>query len=249
MANLQLARAVLYLLGAVALVVVLRGVTLPVNLFYMTSDSLTSQTQTVFVPALHSLLDAPISIMAAIGLLVSGLFGLYRYTKGKAAYAKEIKNGISPMKWLDLGISSAIMMEIVAMLAGVSDLVTLKISAGLIVLACYLGWLVERQNAKVSKTDWSAYAGSVFSGILAWLPIAGSLFFTWLYGSVRLPWYSYALVAAVLLGFILVAKNQLLHLKAYKQWKSYATTERNYLVVDIATKLAFVVILIVGLKG
>lgn len=246
---LQIVRAVVFLLGAVALVVFLHGHTIPVTGLYLTNDTLASQTQTVFVPALRSLFDAPVGYMAAIALLVSAGFGLHRYTKGQAAYKKEVKKTSGSLKWLDLGISSAIIIEIVALLSGVADPSVVKVCAGLIVITCALGWLADRQNEAGKKPEWSAYLISVLSGVLPWLIIGGSLAMTSIYGGVRLPWYSYALAGGILACFCALAINQLYSIRRYKSWKQYMFTERNYLIIDLATKIVFAGVLILGLKG
>lgn len=246
---LQLIRGILFLAGALALVVMLKDQRIPINALYVTKDALTSQSQTVFVPALKNLFDAPVAFMAATALVVSGGIALYRYGRGQDAYKKEIKKGDTPLKWIDVGVSSAIIIEIVALFAGVSDPGTVKMCAGAIVATCALGWLADRQNAATKKPDWSAYAISVLTGILPWLAIASSLLFTAIYGMVRLPWYSYALAGAMLVGFGLLAINQMKGIKKVGSWKKYNFVERNYLIIDVAIKVAFVAILLVGLKG
>jgi hypothetical protein len=120
--------------------------------------------------------------------------------------------------------------------------------AGLIVVTCALGWLADRQNTG-ARQDWSAYSISLLSGVLPWLVIGEVLLLTGIYGGVRLPWFSYALAASVLLGFTLLAVNQLLNIRKHNQWKQYSYVERNYIVIDLITKAAFATILIVGLRG
>lgn len=246
---LHLIRAVTFVAGAVALAVMLRGKTFPVNALYMTKDALASQSQTIFVPAIKNLFDAPLGYMAAVALLVSGGVALYRYTKGENEYKKNVKKSSDMLKWLDLAISSAVMIEVLALVAGVSDPAVIKMSAGAIVVTCALGWLADRQNVGAKKPDWSAYGISIVTGVLPWLVIAESLLFTGLYGEVQLPWYSYALAGASLVGFAAIAINQLLHIRQHQQWKQYMFVERNYLTIDLLLKLAFAGILIAGLRG
>lgn len=246
---MQLVRAVAFTVGAAALAVLLHKQVFPLNAMYITKDALASHSQTVFVPALKNLFDAPLGYMAAFGLLVSGLIALYRYTKGEDMYRKSVKKSSDMLKWLDLGISSAVMIEIVALVSGVSDPAVIKMAAGALIVTCALGWLADRQNVGVKQPDWSAFGISVVSGVLPWLVIAESLLFTTLYGSVRLPWYSYALAATVLAGFTGIALNQFLAIRQRPQWKQYMFVERNYLAIDLVLKLAFIGILIAGLRG
>jgi hypothetical protein len=247
--TLHLVRWVLYLAGAAALIAMLRGVSIPVNTIYITRDTLTSVPQTLFVPALRNVFDAPVAYMAAVAFIISGGIGLYRYTKGEEAYKKSLKKGSDKLKWIDLALSSAIFIEIVALFAGVSDPSIVKVSAGLVIVTCALGWLADRQNLAAKKPDWSAFAISVATGLLPWLVIGSSLALTTIYGAVRLPWYCYALAGSLFVCFTALAVNQKLNIDQHKQWKNYAFTERTYLAIDLVTKIAFAVILIVGLRG
>ncbi len=247
--TLQIVRAILCGVGAVALIAMIRSNTVPINILFITKEALTSQAQTVFVPGMRNWFDAPIAYMAAIALLISGGIAIYRITRGELAYHQELKKAQSPLRWIDLGISSAITIEIVALLAGISDPVTVKLCAGAIVLTCALSWLADKQNTQAKTPDYSAFGIGVVSGILPWLAILGSLLFTAIYGMIRLPWYSYALVFAVLVGFCLIGLNQLQGIRKVKNWKSYNFVERNYLVIDIGIKVALVGILLAGLRG
>lgn len=247
---LQLIRAALFIGGAGALIYFLREVTVPVTVSFMTKDALVSQDQTVFVNGLRNWFNAPIGYMAALALLVSAVVAILRVTKYSEDYAKRVQKASDGLKWIELGITSAIIIEVVALLAGVSDAVSVKVAAGLIVATCALGWLADRQNeGTVKKSDWRAFNISLLTGLLPWLFIIGSFVFTYVYGVVRMPWYSYALAGAVLAGFAGFALNQMLNIRRYDQWKQYAFVERNYLLIDTALKAAFAVILVVGLKG
>lgn len=246
---LQLTRAVAFLIGAVVVAVLLWGKTLPLNVTYVTKDSLASDVSTVFVPALRNLLDVPVGLLAALALAISGFFGLYRYTKGESDYKKSVNKSSDNLKWIDLGVSSSIIISLVALTSGVADAGTIKIVAGLLLVTAALGWLADKQNVAAKKPDYSAFGISVLSGLLAWVTIVVTLICTTLYGEVRLPWFSYALAGVVFVGFAALAINQLYNIQKRKQWKQYPFTERNYLLIDIVLKVAFVAILTIGLRG
>ena len=247
---LQLIRAALFIGGAGALIYFLREVTVPVTVSYITKDALASQDQTVFVNGLRNWFNAPIGYMAAFALLVSAGVAIFRVTRGSDDYAKRVQKTSDGLKWVELGVTCAVIFEVVALLAGVSDVLSVKVGAGLIAATCALGWLADRQNeGAAKKLDWRAYNISLLTGLLPWLFIVGSFVFTYVYGTVRMPWYSYALAGVVLAGFAGLAVNQLLSIRRHDQWKQHAFVERNYLLIDIALKAAFAVILVVGLKG
>lgn len=247
---LLLTRGIGCLLGAVILLLTARHASLPVNAVYMSSDSLLSIKQTVFVPAIRSLFDLNISIIASITLGITGMISLYRYSKyGNQAYSRAIKREVNSLKWLDQAIGLGPILALVAVVAGSSDILALKVIVIALALSSYLGWLTEKQNAKSKKSDYSAFIGSCLSLILPLVFIGGSLIFSWLYGVVRLPWYGYTLPGAITIGLAMLLVNQYLGIINWQAWKQYKFTERNYLLIDMATKLAFVVIVAIGLKG
>lgn len=240
-------RAVAFVLGAGALVYFLRDHTMPLILSYMTNDAVAGQD--VYVPGLRNVFDLSVGYFAAFALLVPALFALNRVTRGQDVYEKRLKKGGDGLKWLDLGISSALIIETICLVVGVSDPLAIKVSGLSLIITCGLGWLADQQNQVSKQPNWSAYGLSVLAGILPWIFVVGSLVHSYMYGGVRLPWFSYALAGGVFAGFGLVAINQFLSIRRYQQWKQPALVERNYLIVDGLTKLAFAVILIVGLKG
>jgi hypothetical protein len=85
------------------------------------------------------------------------------------------------------------------------------------------------------------------TGVLPWLLIAVSALTTYMYGLVRSPWYVYALYAVTLVGFGGLAFNQRQHYRRANQWK-YEVVERNYVLINLAVKAAFALILLAGLR-
>jgi hypothetical protein len=119
---------------------------------------------------------------------------------------------------------------------------------GVIATTTALGWLAEQQNAKVRRPVWGAFVISLFTGCLPWLLIGTAKTSTLLFGDVRSPWYVYALCISTLAGFTLLAANQFHQHRRYRNWANYLFVERNYALINLAIKLAFAGIMIVGLS-
>lgn len=179
-------------------------------------------------------------ILIAI-LLTSALGSLLLATKLRRRYETTVGYGVSGLRWILLGITSALTIEFVSLLAGVRDIMTLKTSAALIFATTLLSWLAERENAGAGNRKWLAFGVSLFTGAAAWLPVFGSLVGTSLLAEERFGWHVYALVAATLAGFTGFALNQYLHLK--KSNLEYTYIEQRYVRIDQALK--FVIVLIV----
>lgn len=214
--------------------------------FFQTSDGLASEKSTVFATGSKLLFDMPYSLALGIVLAIALVYHVLLLTASKKSYERAVTNRIVPHRWLYLGISSALMIEILAMVHGVQDIMVLKLMAGSIFVTTLLGWVVERDN-KAHQPSWRVYTISLLTGVLPWLVILGILLGTCLYGGVRLPWYAYALDAVTFFGFSSVALNQFLWIRQTRGWRTYARVEWNYVLGDALTKVGFAVILIAGL--
>lgn len=215
-------------------------------LSHLTRDDLASRTTTVLVPAVHSVYDINLRWIVVALMVLSAILPLLWTLRWKRQYKVNIDTQVMPQRWADLAITSAIMVETIAILSGTHDIMTLKLIGGLMAVTCLLGWLADKQNRLAVKTDWSAYALGLVTGSLPWLLIAVSAFATFFYGIVRSPWYVYALYATTLFGFVALAFNQRKHYRRANMWK-YEVVERNYVLINLLTKAAFALILIAGL--
>lgn len=213
---------------------------------HLINDVFISPDKTVFVSATRHLFDLDLRWVLAGLLAASSVLPILYLSKLKSYYSRKITKGdVLTSRWIDFGISGSIMITIIALLSGYSDLMTLKLMGWLIVVAAATSWLAERQNAESRSPIWSAYIFSLIAAMLPFIAIASSMLHTVLYGAVRSPWYVYAAAGATLLGFILIALNQKLH---YKGKGSHERVERSYLTISLLTKLSFAIILIVGLS-
>ncbi len=244
---LHMISAGLFALIALAVGYFMKDTTFNLWLTHITRDDLASRGVTVFAPAVHSIYDLNLR-WVTVGLLVfSAILPLLWASRWKRQYTVNLEAEAMPQRWADLAVTSAVMVSVVAILSGYHDVMTLKLLGGLMVVTCLLGWLADKQNRKAVKPDWSAYAISVVTGVLPWLLIAVSAVTTYMFGLVRSPWYVYALYAVTLLGFGALAFNQRQHYRRANQWK-YEVVERNYVLINLAVKAAFALVLLAGLR-
>ena len=217
------------------------------TLGYQAKDELLSLTagKTAFVHASQSVLDVQVRWMVVIILGLSALFSLLAATRMRRKYETALATNVSPMRWVGIGITSALIVETIALLTGVSDIVTLKLLAGLVLATSALGWVIEKRVKQAGRPIWSEFAISVFTGILPWILIGSYALSTWVYGLVRYPWFVYALIASTIVGFTLLAVNQYKHVSG---WKDYPVIDRNYILIATATHAAFAVILILAFQ-
>jgi len=235
-----------HLLGALIAALLMSSYVQQVFAGFVARDELASVNDTVFVPAIHHLYDVQLMWLVVAVLLLGAIMPLVQLRQ-RGRYEQRIKQRANPLRWADKAIVSGAMLSVVAALSGVQDFMTLKVIGGLIVVTAMLGWLSERQNADPkAKPDYSAFGISLVSGALPWLIILGYAFATPLWGMIRYPWYVYALHAVVFIGSAAYAINGYNYVRRFRNWVNYAVVERNYLIIDVATRLSFAIVLIVG---
>lgn len=239
----------LYVVLAIAAGALMDKTTAQITTGYLAKDELLSRTSTVFAPAIHVLYDLEIRWALVAILIICLILPVLYLTRMERAYANRLRGRVLPWRWIDIGVTSALMLELVALLSGVQDVMALKAVAGLVVLSAVLGWLSERENENATAPVWGAYVASLASGTLAWLIVGVSLIGTTFYGLIRAPWYVYALFGTVGVGCLLMAVNLSRQHRRLGRLKDYKVVERNYLALSTLTKVAFAVILIIGLRS
>lgn len=243
--KIHLLSALAFAVLAVLAVVLMTPTMLTYTLGYLAPDELASRAGTVFAPASQAFMDVDLRWMLAGILVASAALPLLYATRWRNEYLAALGKRFVPWRWLDAGVTGALMVMVVAHLSGIQELFTLKVVGGTVLLAAGLAWLAERQAQAAANSVRPALWLSIGAALLPWLLIAAYAVNTYVYGFVRSPWYVYALYAAVLGGLVLLAKNR-------RDWlaraKDYARTERNYWLINLATKAAFAIILILGLQ-
>lgn len=211
---------------------------------HATKDDLAA-TENALAPAFTNIVTVEVRYLLALLFGISAVFSILLSTKLRAKYEKGIDNKVSALRWIFVGITSALTLEIVSVLGGVVDSGTLKLVGGLILITSVLGWLSEVQN-KSGKKDFAPFYLSLFTGALAWVPLVMSLVGTAVYGIENFSWYVYALAVLVLAGFISFALNQYRYIKGAANSTEYLEVEGRYVSSDFLIKLAVFVVTFVA---
>lgn len=245
--KLNFVKAFLFAALAVAAGVLMTNASYALTVGYQAKDELISLTQskTAFVHGAQSVLDVEVRWLVVATLVLAAVFSLLAATRMRQKYEATLVDGVSPMRWIAWGVTSALMVKVIALLSGVSDILTLKLLTGLMLVTCTLAWIAEKRNKQAGRPVWSEFVVSLFTGLLPWLLIGGYAVSTWVWGLIRYPWYVYALYASTIIGFSLLTVNQY---KRISGWKNTLVVERNYLLIGLLTKTAFAVILILAFQ-
>jgi hypothetical protein len=174
----------------------------------------------------------------AVFLLISALAHFALSTFGYKWYVAKLKSGMNPARFYEYAISSSLMIVLIGMLVGVSDLGALILMFGLNAMMNLFGILMELHNQTTQKTDWTSYIYGCFAGIIPWIVI-----FLYFYGSLnssdaKPPAFVYAIVPTIFVFFSIFAVNMVLQYKKVGPWKDYLFGERMYIVLSLLAKTA-----------
>ncbi len=239
--------AVVGVVIAVAAVVFLNNQTVNFTVNYSAKDPIASVNNTVLGPATESLATVDLKYLIAAFFVVTAILSLLLATVLRKKYEAGVSNSTSGLRWLSTGISTALLLELVAILCGVEDVVTLKLIAGLVVTTTVLGWMAERDNKSVSSPKWSAYCLSLLTGVLIWLPILVAILGTYVYGIERFSWYVYVIVLLALYGVARVGRTLYRYVKYPKARGEYISVEEKYLSSELFLKLSFAAVIFIAL--
>jgi len=239
--------AVVGVVIAIAAVFFLNSQTVNFTINYSAKDPIASVDNTVLGPATESIVTIEFKYLVAAFFIVAAILSLLLATVLRKKYEAGISNATSGLRWVATGISTALLLELVAIQCGVEDVVTLKLIAGLVVATTVLGWMAERDNKNVSTPKWSAYGLSVFTGVLTWLPIAVALVGTYVYGIERFSWFVYVIVILAIYSVARVGRTLYRYIKYPKIRGEYIGVEEKYLSSDLFLKLSFAAVIFIAL--
>ena len=208
---------------------------------YQARDSFVNSDVVNLGSASEVLFSIDIRYILVVFLGLTALVSLLLATKLLTRYENTVKAGISGMRWLLYGIVSAIVVDFVSLMAGVSDLMTLKAVGGLVILGALFAWMFERENAGKEKktTHKLAFYSAILAYVLAVIPMLVSLIATSVIGAQRFSWYVYALVAVIIFGSVatlLTMKSSINNKDKYE----YVTFEQRYIRIDQIVKFVIV---------
>ena len=146
---------------------------------------------------------------------------------------RHLERGINPARWIEYSLSSALMIVVIAMLAGIYDIASLLLIFALNATMILFGWLMELHNQKTPRTNWTAYWFGCFAGAVPWIAVA-----VYLAGDAAPPGFVYGFFASIFVFFNVFAVNMLLQYRKVGRWRDYLYGERVYMLLSLFAKSA-----------
>jgi hypothetical protein len=180
----------------------------------------------------QSLFDLPIAPTIAVFLALAAIDHLLTATVLRRRYENGLRNGINRFRWTEYSFSATVMVILIVMYSGITDITGIVAVAGANVAMILFGWLQERMNppGRATTTMMPFWFGTI-AGIAPWIALLTNII-----GADTVPGFVYGIVVAEAVFFFSFACNQWLQYREVGRWRSYAYGEKTYLVLSLVAK-------------
>jgi len=179
------------------------------------------------------LFEVPVAWGAALFLFLSALFHGIVATVGRRGYLNELSRQQNRFRWVEYSLSSTLMIVLIAMVFGISEVSALIGLAGANASMILFGWIMEVVNRPGQPVWWSPFWFGCIAGGLPWVALG-----IYTFGPSDVPGFVYGIAASIFVFFNLFALNQWLQYKGIGKWRDYLYGERVYLWLSLTAKAA-----------
>jgi hypothetical protein len=183
---------------------------------------------------LHHLFDVPVgwgvfaflAISAGALLIIASppVFGWY-----KANLLRSRNYG----RWIEYFFSSSLMIVLIAMITGISDVAALLAIFGVNAAMILFGLLQEKYE-QPGKPSWLPFWMGSFAGAIPWVAI---VIYVWAPGlKVSPPAFVYGIIITLFVFFNCFAVNMVLQYKQVGPWRDYLFGEKVYIILSLTAK-------------
>ncbi len=154
-------------------------------------------------------------------------------------YERNLRRGINYARWIEYSVSASIMIVLIAMLPGITNVFALLGLFAVNATMILFGLLMERYNEGRDKgdVDWLPFWFGSLAGAVPWIAIAWALAGSEA-GPGGVPGFVYGIFVSLFLFFNSFAINMWLQYKRIGRWADYLYGEKVYLVLSLGAKSA-----------
>jgi hypothetical protein len=148
-------------------------------------------------------------------------------------YVKNLKRERNYARWIEYALSSSIMVVLIAMLTGISDIAAIGGIFGVNAAMILFGLLQEHYESPGSGR-WMPYWFGVLTGVVPWLLVCVYLWSPTSDGSP--PAFVYAIYVSLFVFFNSFAVNMVLQYRKVGRWRDYLYGESAYVLLSLIAK-------------
>ena len=224
----NLAAAVAHAVQAVAVVVLATDFTLPVTAAFLEGPPGTPPS------APSTLFDVSVAWGIAIFLFLSAVFHVLVAIVMPDRYRTQLAAGQNQFRWIEYSLSASLMIVLIALLPGITDIAALVALFGVNAGMIFFGSVQERYE-RPGGSLWPFWLGSVL-GIVPWIAIGVYLFSPG--SAAEPPGFVYGIFFSLFVFFNSFAVNMVLQYRKVGRWSNYLYGERVYILLSLFAKSA-----------
>jgi hypothetical protein len=190
------------------------------------------------VPLLHVSMGAALAVFFVAAAVTHGASA----TVLRSTYEADLRGGRSRLRWAEFALSAPLLMLVIGLYAGVTDVTALALVVGATLVLVGCGWKHEALNppGRRSSTTWPLWAG-VAAATVPWSIIAAQLL-----GAQTSRAFALATFLSLFILWAGFGINQWLQFRKVGQWADHLYGERTYLVLSLVAKSALAWQLVAG---
>ena len=228
----NLIAGVLHLVQMIVVLAMANGFTLPIVARYMAGPPGSTFAEPIV------LLDAPIGLTVAIFLGISALF---HFVVASPQFFERYSTGIEKkrnyFRWVEYSVSSSVMVVLVALICGISDVAAIIALFGVNASMILFGWLQEKYE-NPGNGGWLPFIFGCIAGIIPWVAITIYVLSIGGPAGTSAPAFVYGIVISLFLLFNSFALVQWLQYKKVGKWSDYIRGEKTYITLSLVAKSA-----------
>ncbi|MCP3856368.1 MAG: hypothetical protein GY698_16760 [Actinomycetia bacterium] len=152
-------------------------------------------------------------------------------------YEANLRRGINYARWIEYSVSASIMIVLIAMLPGITNLYALIGLFAVNATMILFGLLMERINRPDEPVDWWPFGLGCLAGVVPWIAITIALIVSQAEGD-GVPGFVYGIFVSLFVLFNCFALNQWLQYRRKGRFADYLYGERVYLILSLVAKTA-----------
>lgn len=192
---------------------------------------------TTYSPSLV-IFEAPIGLTVGIFLGLSAFFHFVVISpKFFPRYSASLLRNQNIFRWVEYSISSSIMIVLISLICGVTDVAALIAIFGVNSSMILFGWLQEKYENPGSK-GWLPFIFGCITGLVPWATLLFYIFAIGQSGGEKAPAFVYVIVLTIFLFFNSFALVQWAQYKKIGKWSDYLWGERTYITLSLIAKSA-----------
>lgn len=228
----NLAVGLAHLVQAVAVIVLSNGFSIPVTAAFQEGPpgSTLADRETLF--------DAPFAWLIALFLALAAIDHLLMAApRVNGWYEANLGRGRNNARWMEYSVSASVMIGLIALLTGITDVFALVAILGVNAAMILFGALMERFNPDRTDVDWTPFLFGCVAGAVPWIAVTIAIAGSEL-GSGDVPGFVYGVFVSLFIFFNCFAVNQVLQYRMVGPWRDYRFGEAVYIGLSLLAKSA-----------